>query len=227
VTWWYFDEGRRFALEAELPAASGAKIARALDRVASELPAMPDGEPAADVHQRRADALAQLCSGRSGATGDGDRTTVVLHARVEADGSVANAQIEGADGVVSVETVERAMCTSRIQLVREDAFGDPIELGRVTRVPSAWMARQVRYRDQECRFPGCGTRRFTEAHHIVWWSRGGRTDLDNLLLICSFHHKLVHEYGWSVARAPDGDPRWLRPDGTRYRAGPTRRRLSA
>ena len=78
VTWWYFDEGRRFALEAELPAASGAKIAGALDRVASELPAMPDGEPATDVHQRRADASVQVCSGRSGATGDGDQTTVIL-----------------------------------------------------------------------------------------------------------------------------------------------------
>ena len=201
VTWWYFDEGRRFALGAELPAASGAMIARALDRVASELPAMPDVEPATDVHQRRADALAQLRSGRSGA-GDGDRTTVVLHARLEADGSVANAQIEATDGIVPKETVERAMCTARLQLVREDAAGDAIEFGRASRVPSASMVRQVRYRDQECRFPGCGTRRFTEAHHIVWWTKGGRTDLDNLLLICSFHHKLVHEYGWSVARVP-------------------------
>ena len=62
------------------------------------------------------------------------------------------------------------------------------------------MIRQVRYRDRECRFPGCGSRRFTEAHHIVWWRDGGRTDLDNLLLICSFHHRLVHEHGWSLRR---------------------------
>ena len=60
-----------------------------------------------------------------------------------------------------------------------------------------------------------------EAHHIVWWERGGRTDLDNLTLVCTFHHRLVHEFGWSIERDPtDGAIGWLRPDGTRYRAGP-------
>jgi hypothetical protein len=82
------------------------------------------------------------------------------------------------------------------------------------------MMRQLRYRDQECRFPGCGSRRFTQAHHIGWWSRGGRTDLENLVLTCTFHHKLVHEHGWSLARDPDNTVRWYRPDGIRYRAGP-------
>ena len=94
-------------------------------------------------------------------------------------------------------------------------------LGRMSREPSAWIVRQVRYRDRGCRFPGCGARSFTEAHHIVWWSRGGRTDLDNLVLICSFHHRLVHEHGWSIERDADGEVRWRRADGTRYRAGPT------
>jgi hypothetical protein len=83
------------------------------------------------------------------------------------------------------------------------------------------MIRQVRYRDRECRFPGCGARRFTEAHHIVWWRHGGRTDLDNLVLICSFHHRLVHEHGWSVGREPDGGVTWRRPNGARYLAGPS------
>ena len=82
------------------------------------------------------------------------------------------------------------------------------------------MVRQLRYRDQECRFPGCGARQFTQAHHIEWWERGGRTDLENLVLVCFFHHKLVHEYGWAVRRDADGAVNWSRPDGTRYRAGP-------
>ncbi len=62
---------------------------------------------------------------------------------------------------------------------------------------------------------------FTEAHHIVWWRNGGRTDLDNLLLICSFHHRLVHEHGWRIERDPGGEIAWQRPNGIRYRAGPT------
>jgi hypothetical protein len=72
-------------------------------------------------------------------------------------------------------------------------------------------------------FPSCGASRFTEAHHIRWWSRGGRTDLENLVLACTFHHKLVHEYGWSLARDPHNTVRWYRPDGVRYRAGPAPR----
>src|SRR6266545_123163 len=73
--------------------------------------------------------------------------------------------------------------------------------------------RQVRYRDVECRFPGCGARRFTQAHHVVWWGDGGTTDLDNLVLVCFFHHRLVHEHGWKLGRDEDGGVQWRRPDG--------------
>jgi hypothetical protein len=54
----------------------------------------------------------------------------------------------------------------------------------------------------------------------VWWERGGRTDLDNLVLLCFFHHKLVHEYGWTLRWGDDGVLEWWRPDGSPYRAGP-------
>ena len=80
--------------------------------------------------------------------------------------------------------------------------------------------RLSRPRDRTCRFPGCEARRFTQAHHLTFWSHGGKTELANLLLICSFHHRLVHEHGWKVARTRDGTLRWLRPGGVEYRAGP-------
>ena len=105
----------------------------------------------------------------------------------------------------------------------EDREGRVVGVGRMSREPSAWMLRQLRYRDYGCTFPGCATRRFTQAHHIVWWERGGRTDLDNLVLVCCFHHKLVHEHGWALRREADGEVRWFHPDGTRYRAGPSPR----
>jgi hypothetical protein len=50
--------------------------------------------------------------------------------------------------------------------------------------------------------------------------------MDNLLLICSYHHRLVHEYGWSVRGDAGGEVEWLRSDGTRYRAGPSPGTLS-
>jgi hypothetical protein len=80
--------------------------------------------------------------------------------------------------------------------------------------------RQIRHRDGGCVFPGCSHRRFTDAHHIRWWSEGGGTDLDNMALVCTFHHNLVHEYGWKLRREAEGGFCWYRPDGTRYRAGP-------
>jgi hypothetical protein len=122
--------------------------------------------------------------------------------------------------VIHPETARRLLCGARVQAVIEDKDGQPVGLGRMTRVPTSWMIRELRYRDLECQFPGCGARRFTKAHHIRWWEHGGPTNLENLLLVCTFLHKLVHEYGWSVVRKKDGTVRWFRPDGTPYRAGP-------
>ena len=221
LSWSYFDEGRRFALEADLPAVEGAVVARALERMAAAIPTMPGEQDASFAPARRADALVALCSARVASDPDPDRATVVIHAQL--DGLAQDAGgCEIQDGpVIHPQTVKRLLCNARVQSVLEDGSGDVLRLGRMSREPSAWMLRQVRYRDRGCRFPGCGTRAFTEAHHVRWWRHGGRTELGNLLLICSFHHRLVHEHGWSIARQADGTVRWSRPDGTRYRAGPS------
>jgi uncharacterized protein DUF222/HNH endonuclease len=221
VSWWWFDEGRRFGLEAELPAAQGAIVARVLERVAEALPVMPDEEEGCFVWARRADALVAVCSARIAEDGDADRATVVIHAQLGSlEDGTGGCEVE--DGpVVHPGTARRLVCNARVQTVVEDGDGNVLALGRMSREPSPWLSRQVRYRDRECRFPGCGARRFTEAHHVVWWRHGGRTDLDNLLLICSFHHRLVHEYGWSVRRTPGGEIEWFRPGGARFDAGPS------
>jgi hypothetical protein len=221
VSWWYFDEGRRFGLEAELPAAQGAIVARALERLSEGIPVMPDEQDEFSAPARRADALVAMCSARISEDADPDRATVVIHAQLDGlEGNTGACEVE--DGpVIHPETVRRLLCNARVQSVLEDDAGNVLGLGRTTREPSAWMIRQLRYRDRECRFPGCGARRFTEAHHIVWWRHGGETDLDNLVLICSFHHRLVHEHGWSIGREEDGEVGWFHPDGTRYRASPS------
>jgi Domain of unknown function (DUF222)/HNH endonuclease len=213
LAWW---------IEGELPAGQGAAVARTLERLADTLPVLPGEEDPYSAHARRADALVALCSERLASDPDQDRASVVIHAQLDTlvtgDGAY---EVEGAPPIHH-ETLKRVLCNARIQTVIEDRAGAVVGLGRISREPAPWMLRQVRYRDKECRFPGCGTRRFTQAHHIDWWRDGGRTDLQNLLLICSFHHKLVHEYGWRVQREPDGAVRWFRPGGVRYRAGPPR-----
>jgi hypothetical protein len=240
---WYEDEGRRFMMEAQLPADQGAIVAKAIERVADTLPGMPRGcgagdaaEPPGprhgpgaddqavggpdDAEARRADALVLLCSARIAADPDPDRATLVIHASLETlAGADRNAEIENGPAV-SPDTARRLACDARLQVVAEDEHGQPLRLGRLSRDPSSAMLRQLRHRDRECRFPGCGMRRFTNAHHVTWWSRGGATDLENLVLICTFHHRLVHEHGWRLARHPDNAVDWFQPDGVRYRTGP-------
>jgi hypothetical protein len=226
VTWSYFDEGRRFGLTADLPATDGAVVARALDRIAATLPDEPIDQDQT-VDSRRADALVALASTHVAEDADADRATVVVHAQLE--GLVAGTHgCELEDGpAIHAQVARRLACTGRLQVVLEDESGQAVGIGTTRREPSAAMLRHLRYRDFGCTFPGCGARRFTQAHHIVWWERGGRTDLDNLALVCFFHHKLVHEMGWSLARRPDGELEWFRPDGARYRAGPDVRVLES
>ncbi len=193
-------------------------MARALRRVAERVPVMPGEDDDADA--RRADALVAVCSARLGSDPDPDRATVVVHvplASLVADRG--GAALEDG-GVIHPETARRLACSGRIQTVIEDEGGQALALGRITREPSAAIVRQLRYPDTECRFPGCGARQFTQAHHIVWWERGGATDLSNLVLVCTFHHRLVHEHGWGLRRDPSGEVRWLHPDGLAYHAGP-------
>ncbi|MCI0636303.1 MAG: HNH endonuclease [Actinobacteria bacterium] len=220
LSWWFFDDEQRFGLEAELPAAQGAIVARAIERLTDRVPAMPGEDGPDDKPARRADALVALCASGGSADPQPIATTLVVHAPLAAlAGDGPNAEIE--DGpVIPSQAARRLGCDARIQIVLEDDSGQPVRLGRTSREPSAAMLRQLRYRDRECRFPGCGSRRFTHAHHIVWWADGGRTDLENLVLVCSFHHRLVHEHGWKLTRGPDGMVTWLGPGGVPYRAGP-------
>jgi hypothetical protein len=207
---------------------------RALERVADRLPSVPvrDDPPGRDA--RRADALVALASVRIASDPDPDRATVVVHVPLEALTAPGAREAGGKDGrgdgepgcglegggVIHSETARRLACTARIETVVEDPAGRIVGLGRTSREPSPQMLRALRRRDDGCRFPGCGTRRFTHAHHIRWWSGGGRTDLDNLVMVCSFHHTLVHEHGWRIKRDPEGTVSWFHPNGVRYRAGP-------
>jgi Domain of unknown function (DUF222)/HNH endonuclease len=215
----YTDGGRRFRLDAELPGAAGSAVARALDRLGDEVPAMPDEDDERLVGARRADALVALCSARIADDADQDRATVVVHADLEALLDLdANAQIEEGP-VIAGSTLHRLLCNARLQGVVEHPDGTVRSVGRLTREPAPWMMRQLRHRDGTCRFPGCDARRFTQAHHVEWWSRGGATDLDNLILVCSFHHRLVHEHGWGLTIDGDGEATWIRPDDQRRAIG--------
>jgi hypothetical protein len=179
---------------------------------------MPGEEGRRPIGARRADALVALCA--RGSAGVAEKADVMVHVGLdELLDSEASATVEGGPTIPTL-AVRRLLCNADVRTMIEAADGSVLALGRSSRTPSKQLMRQLRYRDDTCRFPSCGARRFTHAHHIDWWSRGGRTDPYNLILICSFHHRLVHEHGWRIERDTDGEVRWFRPDGTGYRAGP-------
>jgi len=216
---WIHGEGRRMGIAADLPAADGAAVLACLESRARTIPVAPGEEN--DHSARLADALVMACTEVGGEAGDGlPRPTVLIHvpAAVLASGEGAG-EIEGR-GVVPAQAVRRLGCTARVGIMIHDAGGDPLRLGRTRREPSRGLLTALRHRDRECVFPGCGSRRFTHAHHERWWSRAGPTDIENLVLICSFHHRLVHEGGWRLHRPAGGPVAWYRPDGTRYVPGP-------
>ncbi len=220
LSWWYADEGKRLGLEGEFPAAEGEVVKNALERIAERIPVMPGEEGESCSEARRADALVMLASGQAGSDQDPEGATVVVHVRAGGYGD-ENGASELEDGpVIHSETADRLACSGRLAWLLEDDKGDVLRVGRLRRTPPRWMMRALKHRDRECRFQGCGARQYLQAHHIRHWEQGGSTELDNMVLVCFFHHKLVHECGWRILRERDGTVTWFRPNGKRYRPGP-------
>ena len=119
-----------------------------------------------------------------------------------------------ADGTaLSIATAQRLACDAAVVTVAYDAAGKVTLASRRARRISSTLRRALRSRDDGCRFPGC-TNRITDAHHVVAWAYGGATTLRNLCSLCRRHHRLVHEHGYRIETAADGDLRFVRRDGT-------------
>ncbi len=146
-----------------------------------------------------------------------ERYQVVLHveaATLESEREPGRSELE--DGTrVSAETSRRLSCDASVVQLSEAPDGSVLDVGRKTRTIPLALRRALESRDRECRFPGCGLR-FTDAHHVRHWADGGETNLENLVLLCRFHHRLVHEEGYTVhfprggwPNSPDRRPNFL------------------
>jgi 5-methylcytosine-specific restriction endonuclease McrA len=115
-------------------------------------------------------------------------------------------------GRISAEDARRVACDASVSRVITAGESAPLEIGRRSPVVPAAIRRAVVVRDGGCRFPGCDRPPgWSDAHHVVHWADGGATALDNLVLLCRPHHRLVHErfsltmeHGRPVFRRPDG-----------------------
>lgn len=134
-------------------AEGGAKLETTLERIAAQLPKEVGGKRI-PFPSRMADALIALASTRISDDKDPDRATVSLHVDYEAlVAGRGNAEIGG--GYVSAEIARRIACDSRLEVVLDDPYGLCLGVGRTSRTIPAWLARQIRYRDKTCAYPGC------------------------------------------------------------------------
>ncbi|WP_328306440.1 HNH endonuclease signature motif containing protein [Actinomycetospora sp. NBC_00405] len=119
--------------------------------------------------------------------------------------------------LVDPHTVRRLACDADIVPIVLGSRSEPLDVGRLQRTVTDAIRRALNLRDGGCAFPSCSRRpRRCHAHHIRYWFHGGPTRLDNLVLLCRFHHQLIHAGHWNVeihhGRPWFTPPPWIDPD---------------
>jgi Domain of unknown function (DUF222)/HNH endonuclease len=220
---YYWDEDGSLVIRARLAPEDGVLFLRALEAARDLLQerAWEDERGSAEPREpgrrpRNAEALAAMADLVLANTADGrpggERYQLIVH--------VDEAAVTGDEGACALEdgpalapeTARRLACDASIVELRERA-GEPLSVGRKTRTIPPAMRRALQARDRGCRFPGCQNRRFLHGHHVRHWARGGETKLGNLVLLCPYHHRRVHEGGYSIVRQGDGSLSFLDPWG--------------
>ena len=219
-------------IEVTLDPADAALVLAAIDRVRDQLRAVTTTPKRASAETRARNREPMVANRLDGLIAMAERT---MAPAPQTDGANANIApvpqvvihldqaVLGPDGArdaylddgtrVSAETFRRMSCDSALVAVTTGESGEVLDVGRKTRVVPTAIRRALWSRDRGCRFPMCSNRRFVDAHHVHHWAHGGPTSLDNLVLLCSFHHRLLHEGGLKVSIAAGDVPRFFTPRG--------------
>jgi len=236
LTYSYDDDGS-LVIKARLPTETGAVVLAALEAAISDLPLPEDPQRRFDVSAetsglntpaflddtptpsaRRADALGLLAESflkhGAEALSGGERHHVVLHVDADALRLRETGRCELENGpAIPLETARRLSCDASVVRIVENSAGEPLDVGRKTRSIPPALRRALRSRDQGCVFPGCTHKRYVDGHHIQHWAEGGETKLSNLVSLCRFHHRAVHEGGIVIERLDDGAWRFVKRSG--------------
>ena len=212
-----------YSLEGRLTGALGAKLNAVLGPLAKPRPktvAVDDGrevnEPDPRHHtQRMHDALEEVCDRllRSGSLPDtGGTPATVIITIPEHDLTARQRWGVTSDGTaLSADTVTDLAGEADVYPTVIDSTGVVLQAGRTRRLATPGQTVALIVRDGGCSFPGCDRPpEWCERHHIVEWAQGGRTDLDNLTLLCAYHHHNFASRGWTC-RMIDGLPAWIPP----------------
>lgn len=232
---YFYDQDGSLVVKARLPAEVGALFIKALNVAMEDGSDGPPGQAkrsapdAPDVSAetqdarpsfavRRADALAIvtesfLAHGAEALTG-GDRQQIVVHVEAETlqERTAGRCRIEDGPSLAA-ETARRLACDSSVVVITENEHGEALNVGRKTRSIPPALRRALRARDRGCRFPGCSNKRYVDTHHIRHWADGGETKPSNLVTLCRWHHRQVHEGRVTVQILNDGALRFFRADG--------------
>lgn len=200
----------------DIPLDCGELFEKALDKARDdEVLEIPDlAESSWSI--RQADAFVNMVNAYLCGDTVGDRTSNATNDNHLVTIHVDQSALAGNKGrsALPIESVKRLCCDSQAVVITEDDNGEPLNIGRKSRIVSTAISRAVRARDKHCcTFPGCNNRRYLHCHHVEHWSNGGETSLGNLMLLCTRHHTLVHEGGFRIQK--DFKDRWffVRPDG--------------
>ena len=211
----------RYTLDGSLDAVAGATIEAAL-RLATDN-GFDDRPPA----KRTADAMVDICRFflDNQNTRPGGRHRPHLNVVIEHD-----ALLEGGDGrivggpVVDGTAVSQMLCDSAVHRVVMSGRSAILDYGTSTRTisPALWSALVIR--DERCRFPGCDRpSEWCEGHHVQWVTKGGPTQIGNLVLVCARHHHRFHQPGWQAKLLPDATFEVTDPNGLVRCTSPPRR----
>jgi hypothetical protein len=233
---WHDSDGS-LVFHGRMPALAGAAFLKALDAAMEAVPATEPTSPAkypfdwdnsdepSDVlrpyGERRADALAMIAESflehGPASKSAADRHQIVVHvdAMTLAKGHDGRCELEHGP-TLSVETVRRLSCDASVVAVVENDNGEPLSVGRKTRIIPPALRRALNTRDEGCRFPGCTFHQYVDAHHVQHWADGGETKLSNLIKLCRAHHRMVHRGEITIKKSADGGWQFFNQEGRPY-----------
>ncbi|GAA1373065.1 HNH endonuclease signature motif containing protein [Catellatospora chokoriensis] len=166
--------------------------------------------------QRRADALTEICR-RVPASGElpdngGDRPQLIVTVDYDDLARRTGAGLLDNGSTLTPGTVRRVACDAQVIPAVLGGDGQLLDLGRTRRLYTGALRRALVLRDRGCAFPGCDRPpRWCQGHHIRHWAGGGPTDLDNAVLLCGHHHRVIHHDDWHVRLGHDRRPEFIPP----------------
>lgn len=168
----------------------------------------PKNEP--NLLAKQADALAMiaqayLSGSQEKTSSSADHYQVMVHVDEAALRKETADNSPQAKSDLPIESVRRLCCDGNLVPIVKNDHGKPLNAGRKHRVVQPALRRALLARDQCCRFPGCTHDKWLDAHHVMHWIDGGETSLSNTIMLCSTHHRLLHEGGFSIQKDFSGE----------------------